>query len=159
MNTPTPEELIQHFSPKNLAERVIQLEVAFQKLMGMPCNPEQEQAIRDAFPKEPECFTVRTWPPRVGDCPTIPEVNAVILALNDEAFQGELEHHGSATTRFELRSNGDEMCVWFMGHPLWSSSEDERDEIGDGGREHIEAYLRRESEEFMTRILAKPTPE
>jgi hypothetical protein len=90
----------------------------------------------------------------------ITELDKTILMLNREAQEGELEHHGSATTRFELRSNGDEMCVWFMGHTLWHSGEDEREYEDNGTKyiyEPIEAFLRRESEQFLVRIMAKPT--
>lgn len=88
----------------------------------------------------------------------IQTIENYILDLNHKAFAGELEHHGSCTTRFELRSNGDEICIWFMGHTLWSSSEDERQtDLVTGERETLYTFLVRESQAFMDRMLARPT--
>lgn len=91
----------------------------------------------------------------------IHDIDLLIGRLNDEAYQGELEHHGSCTTRFELCSNGSQMIVKFMGGTLWDTMEDEReeDESQPSGLEPLETFLRRESEAFMQRMLAKPTPD
>lgn len=91
----------------------------------------------------------------------IAHVDHLIHCLNTEAYEGELEHHGMATDRFELRSNGAIIAVWFMGHVLWCSDEDEREEDKGqpDGIEPLETFLRRESEAFMQRMLAKPTPD
>jgi hypothetical protein len=91
----------------------------------------------------------------------IQDLDQLILLLNHEAYEGELEHHGSATTRFELRSNGEQIIVWFMGHIIWRSYEDERETDTDYPEEYepIETYLRRESAAFMERMMAKPSPD
>lgn len=89
----------------------------------------------------------------------ITDLDALILTLNREAQEGEMEHHGSATTRFELRSNGEQTTIYFLHLPLWKSWDDNRDddENTEDGREPIETYLRRESHNFMMQLTATPT--
>lgn len=89
----------------------------------------------------------------------ITDIDQLILCLNREAQEGELEHHGSATTRFELRTDGEHQSILFMGIPIWKNWDDEREEVGDDGYEPLETFLRRESQAFMERMMAKPSPD
>lgn len=88
----------------------------------------------------------------------IEEADTAVRVLNSEFWDKEMEHHGSATDRFELRSNGQDMAVHFLGHCLWSSTEDEReqDPAIKGELESLETFLRRESAADIRRLTGQP---
>lgn len=75
----------------------------------------------------------------------IDKLTDILDTLNSEAYELAGSFHQAP---FELRTNGDDQCIYFLGETLWSSSDDDRSydseepqDISDFLRERADAFL------------------
>ncbi len=78
----------------------------------------------------------------------IKELSGVVSELN-RLFYDQSEGEAFSGSPFEIKTNGDEQVVNFLGLGLWDSEDDERETDKDEIYEPIRDYLVREFNEHM----------
>ena len=78
------------------------------------------------------------------------EVIEIVDKLNPELSDDMLETFGYNPFGFELHTNGDCVAIEFLGYPIWSSENDER-EYDDEKDDYkpLEEFLRREANKLL----------
>lgn len=82
------------------------------------------------------------------------EVASIIDQINDRFYNHP--NAGNLFIRpFQLLSDGDEIAVEFLGLRIFSSGDDEREDLEDGhGLEPLRPFLIRQANEFLENISA-----
>ena len=78
------------------------------------------------------------------------EAIEVVYKLNPDLSDDQLETFGYNPLWFELHTNGDCVAIEFLGYPIWSSENDEREYLDDkDDYESLEDFLRREANKLL----------
>jgi hypothetical protein len=78
------------------------------------------------------------------------DLNQEILDLMNEEDQAAVQKAMEFT--IEMQTNGDAVLIKFLGHYVWHSEDDERQEIDEDIHENLDVFLRREINKLMKTI-------